>query len=100
MGPVRTCIGCRSRAERSQLTRVVVRDGRLLVDDLAIEPGRGAWMHPRSECIANALARRAFGRALRCRVNDTTDVQNLVHQLAADHSAAREEKADRTMDNS
>ncbi|GGA58786.1 hypothetical protein GCM10011490_05930 [Pseudoclavibacter endophyticus] len=100
MGPVRTCIGCRSRAERSQLTRVVARDGRLLVDRSAHKPGRGAWVHPLVECLELALARHAFGRALRARVTNDDDVQNLVHQLAADHSAARTEKADRTMDNS
>ena len=100
MGPVRTCIGCRSRAERSQLLRVVDRAGRLLVDPSAVQPGRGAWVHPRLECLESALTRRAFGRALRRSEVDDRDVRDLVQQLAADRSAARNEKADRTMDNS
>jgi uncharacterized protein len=28
-------------------------------------PGRGAWLHPTTECINKALQRKAFGRALR-----------------------------------
>jgi len=35
------------------------------VDDSAVLPGRGAWVHPSSECIRKALQRKAFGRALR-----------------------------------
>ncbi|MCL2516117.1 MAG: YlxR family protein [Microbacteriaceae bacterium] len=65
MEPVRTCIGCRSRAPRSSLLRVVSQDSVLTVDDSAVLPGRGAWVHPSSECIRKALQRKAFGRALR-----------------------------------
>lgn len=28
-------------------------------------PGRGAWLHPDPRCLAVAVKRRAFGRALR-----------------------------------
>ncbi len=65
MEPVRTCLGCRQRAPRSSLVRVVARDGRAVVDTAARLPGRGAWVHPDSGCIGNAIRRRAFGRALK-----------------------------------
>ena len=65
MEPVRTCIGCRSRAPRSSLLRVVARDSQLVVDTTATLPGRGAWLHPTNECFRQATQRRAFGRALR-----------------------------------
>ncbi|MGZ4613309.1 MAG: YlxR family protein [Kineosporiaceae bacterium] len=68
-GPVRTCVGCRVRASRSVLLRVVaVEDGdsRVAVPDphhrLA---GRGAWLHPDPSCLDLAERRRAFPRALR-----------------------------------
>jgi len=35
------------------------------VDESAVLPGRGAWVHPSDECIRKALQRKAFGRALR-----------------------------------
>ena len=72
MEPVRTCLGCRQRVPRSSLVRVVARDGRAVVDTAARLPGRGAWVHPQSECIENAVKRRAFGRALRLTQLDTS----------------------------
>ncbi|TFB93707.1 MULTISPECIES: YlxR family protein [Cryobacterium] len=65
MEPVRTCIGCRSRAPRSSLLRVVARESELVVDETATLPGRGAWLHPTAACFQDALRRHAFGRALR-----------------------------------
>ncbi|MFF1635730.1 YlxR family protein [Leifsonia sp. NPDC058248] len=65
MDAVRTCVGCRSRAPRSSLLRVVARNSELVADYSATLPGRGAWLHPTGECLEKALQRRAFGRALR-----------------------------------
>ncbi|MCS5728444.1 YlxR family protein [Herbiconiux moechotypicola] len=82
MEPVRTCVGCRARATRSSLLRVVARDrvpeGQVLVvDETATLPGRGAWLHPSPECFQKAVTRRAFGRALRLDgALDTTTVEN------------------------
>ena len=65
MEAVRTCVGCRARASRSALIRVVVNNGELVFDEKAVLPGRGAWLHPTPECLQNALRRKAFARALR-----------------------------------
>ncbi|MEJ1088805.1 YlxR family protein [Microbacterium sp. Mu-80] len=65
MEPVRTCVGCRDRASRSALIRVAVQNGELVFDERAVLPGRGAWLHPTSDCLEAALRRRAFARALR-----------------------------------
>ncbi|MDI2097513.1 YlxR family protein [Ruicaihuangia caeni] len=65
MEPVRTCLGCRQRAPRSSLLRVVARDGEVVADAAAVLPGRGAWVHPTRACIDTAVKRNAFGRALR-----------------------------------
>jgi hypothetical protein len=51
---------------------VVARDGRVVADAAARLPGRGAWVHPSLVCIENAVKRKAFGRALRTTVNDTS----------------------------
>jgi predicted RNA-binding protein YlxR (DUF448 family) len=64
-GPVRTCVGCRSRAERVSLLRVVVAGGVLVVDPERRLPGRGASVHPDVACVDLADKRRAFARALR-----------------------------------
>ena len=74
MEPERTCLGCRQRAPRASLLRIVARDGRAVVDAAARLPGRGAWVHPDPGCVDAAVKRRAFGRALRTAITDTTDL--------------------------
>ncbi|MGA1837842.1 YlxR family protein [Herbiconiux sp. 11R-BC] len=77
MEPVRTCVGCRARATRSSLLRVVAKEHVLVVDEAASLPGRGAWLHPSPECLRTAVTRRAFGRALRVEgILDTTTLEN------------------------
>lgn len=79
MDPVRTCIGCRSRASRSSLLRIVAQDSLLAVDETATLPGRGAWIHPTTACFQEAVRRRAFGRALR--VSTSLDAKQLENRL-------------------
>jgi predicted RNA-binding protein YlxR (DUF448 family) len=64
-GPVRTCVGCRTRAPAPELLRVVARDGAVVPDKGRREPGRGAHLHPTVACLELAERRRAFPRALR-----------------------------------
>ncbi|WP_285598312.1 YlxR family protein [Kineosporia sp. NBRC 101731] len=68
-GPIRTCVGCRERAERSDLLRVVAAevDGKWCVvpDPGHKLYGRGASLHPVPGCLELAERRRAFPRALR-----------------------------------
>nr|WP_308215925.1 YlxR family protein [Pseudonocardia humida] len=64
-GPVRTCIGCRTRAEAGGLLRVAVVDGAVVPDPRRRLPGRGAWLHPVPECLDRAERRSAFPRAFR-----------------------------------
>lgn len=92
MEPVRTCLGCRQRAPRSSLVRVVARDGTVVVDALARFPGRGAWVHSTRECVETATVRRAWARALR--VAGPLDAESVLTTISSS-----EEKADRHMDN-
>lgn len=101
MEPVRTCIGCRKRADKSVLVRIIATDGIAVVDFSAVASGRGAWVHPHSECVNAAVKRRAFGRALRTEVTDT---HNMVSMLTSRRPAVGEPhtnqtKAERLMDN-
>ncbi|PWN04004.1 DUF448 domain-containing protein [Nocardioides silvaticus] len=69
-GPVRTCIGCRERAAKRELLRVIAGSdahGRPVVvpDPDATAPGRGAHLHPTPGCYDLAVRRKAFSRALR-----------------------------------
>ena len=68
--PQRTCVGCRVRAAKSDLLRVVGAeiDGvrAVVPDPRGRLSGRGASVHPVPECLDLAERRRAFPRALRC----------------------------------
>jgi predicted RNA-binding protein YlxR (DUF448 family) len=64
--PVRTCVGCRDRAAKSELLRVVrTPEATVRVDPDATAQGRGAYVHPRAVCLDAAEDRGAFARALR-----------------------------------
>ena len=77
---IRTCIGCRRKAEPSVLCRVARRpDGSFGVGPG--EPGRGAWLCAGSPaCFDAAVQRRALSRALRCEVG-TADRAELREKL-------------------
>lgn len=62
---IRTCVGCRTRAVKSDLLRVVAVGGEVVADPTARRPGRGAYLHPSQDCLEQARRRRAFPRALR-----------------------------------
>lgn len=64
-GPVRTCVGCRTRATVSELLRVVAVGGVLIPDPRRRMSGRGASVHPDLTCFDLAVRRRAFTRAMR-----------------------------------
>jgi predicted RNA-binding protein YlxR (DUF448 family) len=73
VGPVRTCVGCRERAAGRELLRVTAGSDThgqpaVVPDPNGTAPGRGAHLHPTSECYDLAVRRKAFTRALRARV--------------------------------
>ncbi|XPP26667.1 MAG: YlxR family protein [Leucobacter sp.] len=77
MDAVRTCVACREHAVRDELLRVVLQGDRLVVDDRAVLPGRGAWVHPTNRCLNHAVSRGAFARALRASVPiDASPLEN------------------------
>ena len=88
--PVRTCVGCRERAAKQDLLRVVAQDGALVPDPAGRSPGRGAYLHRSTACLEAALRRRVFTRALR--VQAALDPHRLREHV--EHSAGRE--TDRT----
>ena len=65
MAPTRTCVGCRGTADRGDLLRLVRTEGGAKVDPSGSAPGRGAYVHRRAGCVAEAVRRGTLARALR-----------------------------------
>ncbi|QEU78478.1 YlxR family protein [Streptomyces subrutilus] len=63
--PERTCVGCRERAAKNDLLRIVAVGDECVPDPRGTLPGRGAYVHPAVVCLDQAVRRRAFPRALR-----------------------------------
>ncbi|MFG2760477.1 YlxR family protein [Streptomyces wuyuanensis] len=82
--PERTCVGCRERAAKHDLLRIVAVEGVCVPDHRGTLPGRGAYVHPASVCLDLAVRRRAFPRALRVQGPlDTEGVRRAVEATAA-----------------
>lgn len=65
---MRTCVGCRNEDESEAMIRLVLGDEGAIVVDLAGRSfGRGAWVHPRTECLAQA-ARGGLARSFKTKV--------------------------------
>ncbi|MER7833929.1 MULTISPECIES: YlxR family protein [unclassified Streptomyces] len=79
--PERTCVGCRERAAKSDLLRIVAIEGECAPDPRGTLPGRGAYVHPVQSCLDLAVRRRAFPRSLRVQGPlDTADIRHYVEQ--------------------
>ncbi|MGH2828900.1 MAG: YlxR family protein [Actinomycetota bacterium] len=59
----RTCVGCRSVRPKAALIRLVLADGRIVVDSSEQAPGRGAYVCPSLDCFERG--RRRIAGALR-----------------------------------
>ncbi|AZM91536.1 YlxR family protein [Streptomyces sp. W1SF4] len=79
--PERTCVGCRERAAKSDLLRIVAIEDQCVPDPRGTLPGRGAYVHPAVVCLDQAVRRRAFPRALRSA--GALDTEGLRKTLAA-----------------
>ncbi|MEU7062952.1 YlxR family protein [Streptomyces sp. NPDC053429] len=83
--PERTCVGCRERAAKSDLLRIVAIEDECVPDPRGTLPGRGAYLHPAVVCLDQAVRRRAFPRALRSA--GTLDTEALRKALAGEAGA-------------
>ncbi|MFG2887191.1 YlxR family protein [Streptomyces sp. NPDC048297] len=87
--PERTCVGCRERAAKDELLRIVKIEDECVPDPRGTLPGRGAYVHPAPVCLDQAVRRRAFTRALRAPgALDTKALRRYVEQTTVAEQAA------------
>nr|WTA00658.1 YlxR family protein [Streptomyces sp. NBC_00857] len=81
--PERTCVGCRERAAKNDLLRIVVIEEQCVPDQRGTLPGRGAYLHPALNCLDLAVRRRAFPRAFRVQGPlDSAELRRYLEQAA------------------
>jgi len=63
--PARTCVGCRARAPKSELLRIVAGPDGPAIDRRGDAPGRGAYVHREPACLEAAERPGVLRMALR-----------------------------------
>ncbi|MGW7266931.1 YlxR family protein [Streptomyces sp. NPDC054842] len=85
--PERTCVGCRERAAKTDLLRIVAIEDACVPDLRGTLPGRGAYIHPAVVCLDLAVRRRAVPRALRAQGPlDTKALRRVVEETVAEQA--------------
>lgn len=70
---VRTCLGCRIKAQRSEFIRIVkVSDDEVVIDESGKTTGRGAYICLTKECMDKALKKKVIDKALRVNMGDSS----------------------------
>lgn len=68
--PQRTCVGCRKKAGKSELLRLIYTpEGVVAVDFSARFPGRGAYLCFDRNCLSRASKRDGFSKAFKTKVD-------------------------------
>jgi predicted RNA-binding protein YlxR (DUF448 family) len=67
--PERTCLGCRQKAPKRELVRLVRRSDGVALDRAGSAQGRGAYVHRDAACARRALSKGALSRALRAGID-------------------------------
>lgn len=70
--PERQCMGCNERKLKKELIRIVrTPDGAIELDKTGKKAGRGAYICPKSECLAKLKKSGRLARVLECAIPDT-----------------------------
>lgn len=74
--PQRTCVICRQKYDKRQLTRVVRTAEGIFIDPTGKREGRGAYLCDSADCRQRAMTTDSLGKALRTKLN-SDDLQRL-----------------------
>jgi hypothetical protein len=74
--PIRSCVGCREKKEKSELIRIVrTPDKEVKIDPDGKAPGRGAYICKKEECFRKAIKSKNLSRALDMDLSDDVIVE-------------------------
>lgn len=86
--PLRTCVACRTKADKRDMVRVVRSpSGEVAPDPSGKAHGRGAYLCPRLECWEAGIKKNRLGHALRLEGSLSEEARNTLMAYARDHFA-------------
>ena len=92
--PLRTCVACRTKADKRQLVRIVRGPaGDVAPDPTGRAPGRGAYLCPRLECWEVGTAKSRLGRALKLEEGLSEDARSALMAYAEARFTAKDAAA-------
>ncbi len=69
--PQRTCMGCNSKKDKSELIRIVKNNkNEITVDKTGKLEGRGAYICNNMECLEKAIKSRRIEKAIEAKISD------------------------------
>ncbi len=69
--PMRMCLGCGEMKPKREMIRIVRQpDGAIKADVTGKLSGRGAYICPRTECLAQAKKARRMEKSFSCRISE------------------------------
>ena len=78
----RMCIMCRNRFDKNSLTRFVVSDGKVVVDENGNAQGRGAYVCDNPNCRLNLVKKKTLSRVFHCEVSQQ-EYESITEQMNA-----------------
>ncbi len=64
--PMRQCVGCREMKNKKEMFRIIkTAENEILLDVIGKKNGRGAYICPNEECLAQAIKNKGLERSLK-----------------------------------
>ena len=69
--PQRTCSVCRAQKNKNELLRIVKNKENIIkVDEIGKQPGRGAYICDKIECLEKVIKSKRLERVLECSLDE------------------------------
>ena len=69
--PQRTCMGCNTKKDKSELIRIVRnKENQIMIDKTGKQDGRGAYICNNIECLEKAIKTKRIERVLDIKISD------------------------------
>lgn len=79
--PMRQCVGCREMKSKKELLRIIkTAENEIFLDATGKKNGRGAYICPNEECLAQAVKNKGLQRSLKTAIPGEV-MENLTKEM-------------------